>query len=557
MGREASRAVRTVAEVVVFMKAVTATMTRWQPAAVWVTGTDVEGVVTGATVTGADDTGLDGDPPERRTTTAMAARARTAATAMARAGETRWILVVGFLLMSCTVRARAYIAHGSNANLSGVRTVSAMTYQPTPSRSRRLLTVVIVLLLVVAGGWWYTQRSTSTAGRGPGGDLAASGVIRNGNVTVSVLVDGWSWATIRGLNPSVNGANEAANLSVPLNAQPITAAQVQWLAAHAPGALALTAGRMLTTAKHVTCSVSGCTSAGGAIPLTWFSDIALVPGWGAMYQRWGITAALYVAPVVIGINQGALSVSVPGWQRVLLGLSAYPGTANESATGWNHDIYLVAGGLGRLFTPDPTWATGSVPWYTPMLAGSVISGEVPLPTTTPFTHGLAVADPAIVTLTDSQLTFLTSPTSGCGFAVCVPGRASVTVTDPTSTSVMLCQGSNRADLAIVSAYWTVHYAHPVNQLYLYGTTNPASFPGAVRGSSLLLAGTPVFAGGTQRLRVEDYLLYSQASASNYQAGNGAGPSDVVGSLFDANHTAERTMTAFAAPSSIYPGWHTC
>lgn len=283
-----------------------------------------------------------------------------------------------------------------------------MPYRYTKASWKKRLAVTTVVLAVLAGGGAMIMNSLSST-TGPA-SLSATGSVTDGDINAVVLLDGWSWASVRNASPVWYGQNTGSSEKAPLETSPITASQVTWLAKNAPTALAAVAGRMLTAASDIVCSTSGCTTSGESIPLSWFSNLGLVPGYGSMYAGWGITAAIYVANVPIGQSEVALTLSAKDWTPSSISLSSGRGPKGTPYTrvasdGWGRNLYLFSAGLGQFFTPDLAWSSATPStWESPSVTSSTPQLAVVLKVTTPlFDKGLAEPSEAAAGLNASEL----------------------------------------------------------------------------------------------------------------------------------------------------------
>lgn len=434
-----------------------------------------------------------------------------------------------------------------------------MPYRPREASLTTKLLRAVIALALVGGGGLYLARTLYPSARGAGSvSLAGTGTGANGTVTAAVLIDGWSWASVHAAHPVWYGDVAGARTAHALAPTPVTSTQVQWLAAHAPSALALVAGRMLTTAGDVQCSSAGCTTAHGTIPLSWFSDLASVPEYGAMYASWGISAAIYVAGVSLDQNQVALVVGAHGWNPLTSPLSSGQGGPGipfvaDAGNAWGHNVYLVSAGLGQFFTPNPQWSGTAPEAWGPVSvpATSTSPAVVPNSSTPLFADGLATPSVLASALPTDELTYLTSPTSGCGLALCVPVQQTALVSNVATSTQLVCQSADHATQATVvenSANWSMTYAHPTHQMALHNGNAAANSVGSTTG-----AWTPTFVRGPQRLRVESFALYTSASVSS----GVLAPVEVAGVVYDINHTPSAQLGSPTSIPAIYPGWRAC
>jgi hypothetical protein len=424
--------------------------------------------------------------------------------------------------------------------------------EPTMSLTKKIL---LLLVTVAAIGSLWLYLSDGKGGSGTPLSLANSGKVVNGDVDSSILLDGWSWATLNDSSPVWYGANAGPSTSQSLNATPITASEVEWLAKNAPSSLAAVAGRMLSTASNITCSTAGCTTSSGAIPLSWFSDLGSVPGYGTMYAAWGIKAAIYVENLQIPQSQTSLTISAKNWTPQALSLSNGAGvsgavTSADAADAWGRNLYLESAALGQFFIPTPAWSQAEPQiWYSPTVAANTaLLTSNPAPATALYSDGLAAPTSAAALLTTSELTYLSSPTTGCGFALCVPSTLHATVQGYTTSTHLVCQTNDaaaKATLVTASSTWGIDFPDATHQEVL------------ANGGSNDKSGVPTFVSGQQKLRITTYALYTGEALTNGASPGQLSPIEVAGSIYDGNHSTKAQLQAKPSLATIYPTWKLC
>jgi hypothetical protein len=385
----------------------------------------------------------------------------------------------------------------------------------------------------------YTQTGSNWVGVGGAGSgpTMRAGVAPVGVMAadqVGVVLDGWSMKNLGAgqLGVSVTPTSPVA----PLAFRAADMADVRNLLERAPGLLADAASRMISPASAVHCTSAGCRDAQGAIPLEEFVDPTTIPGLGAEYKGYHITSTLYVSELPIDPSMGfyvRLGSSFTQVNGTAMSAVVPDSSAGVSTNGYQVNRWLVGVGLGQVFSIDPawrhdvhpeltSWGLAGVPW-TP--AGGVL-GEVRGGGA--FSSGLGANDPAAATLSASQLTYMTSPTTGCGPGVlCVPGVAATSVTVASTLQRTACASGYPAGVVDVSATWAHDFTAPTNQWGAWGT-QPARFPGTTGSDPFLWTGTPPLVSGVVHL--DEQLVYglegqvpavfaTGGSVDGYQAGS--------------------------------------
>lgn len=392
------------------------------------------------------------------------------------------------------------------------RTVAAMM-------RRRLLALVVSVFVIGAGIWVVTSRGSGDSGTtqtivtappGSGADTVRDHpeLTRGddpGSRTIALIVDGWSAKSMPALQvPGVDG----------LETITVTAASprdIAELAATSPKVLEQIAARMMTVDTEVSCDAQGCESPAGDIPLSWFSAPGRIPGLGESYRGYGITTAVWIAGFKVADTTSIISVASSQAQDGRDASAAF----QFAVPGPNSSRHRIALGYayGRPFRLQAAWlgakdvANRPPPFaaLNPPDPATVEALTVP-----PLAEGPAVADSGADGLGNAQLTFFSSPTTGCGGAgVCTPVPVEPDITTLSREPVKVCSTDSSLKVAGVAfaARWAVAYPEPTHQYGAWNGIDPTEFAGAGRGRGLY-TGIPELVVGAQQLRVDTVVIIS-------------------------------------------------
>jgi hypothetical protein len=368
-----------------------------------------------------------------------------------------------------------------------------------------VVAVALVLVLARSGGSTSPVLPSSSTVADPssptlapgGGDADAVTTVPQGETrNVLVLVDGWSTRILEGSRLWVDipqvGRRE-------LNLAPLDAARLGDLRSNHPQALGDIVARLTTAGPLAGCDPNACRDGMGApVTVEQLADPSTLTGTGPVFEAWGIGAAVLAAEFPVGPDTGSVSFSTDllGWSPAMLSVV----DLDDDSQGSPRPVLVVAAGLGRLFPLSPAFA-GPEPFIGPI-------DPMPLPATAtttavPFTAGLSVADPAAQGLDPRWLTYLTSPSTGCGVGVlCLPTEAGdlakLEIKDRETRAFCVADTNGaRVEIDYLDAIWRVDYPRPTHQAGAwFGFT-----PQEVAGDSMLFAGTPSLVSGLVELRV--------------------------------------------------------
>lgn len=343
-----------------------------------------------------------------------------------------------------------------------------------------------------------------------------------------IVVDGWSEASLtRG---ALRFGEMGAARTDWLTLTPADVNAVAALAARDPAAVRSLFARLVTPDPTLRCDPDGCSSEQGSFTWNDLADPSTGPQYGRQFAGWGITDGVFVATIDLDdavLQHGSSSVRI---QRL------------SDDTG----VRALGYGLGQLFVMEPLWMEGEIRYKANDPTGNRESkGINPLS----LFRGLGAEVAEAEGLSASLLTWRTSPTIGCGAgALCVPGQVDAAVTDVSEQRHLVCNGSRKAAVDLVSVNVDYTYPAPTHQFGLWPSWGNA----AVGGRDILWVFDVPFVEGAQSQRHSLALLYGEN-----------GLVDVVGQVKDFNFpggVTDEERTHVYQPNEIanlFPGWAAC
>lgn len=413
----------------------------------------------------------------------------------------------------------------------------------TSSPTARIV-VAVVVLLAVALGVFLTRSGGSgvlpgVGGQGgPGGGLGTEVPAKEGSTLVEapqiegkkqvvLLMDGWSVRTLQGSRLTYTAATGPQDPDTvkaePLKFLPVTASDVGAIAEGAPDILTIAAARLVTVDPSLACSADGCRTGDGELDLSFLVDTKSVPGYGKSYEAYRVGAGLQKAVLQVPADATVLNLQTEGYEPITISIGSgelAEGDAAETAEqgaaeGYGKQWHFLGAGLGKFFYPNPGWV-GAEPageatarFQRPALRGEHPSEEAvaalvesgPL-----FSKGLATPVPGIAGLTDQQMTYLTSPSVGCGpGVVCVPGKVETKVEGEKVDVVNVCSTSEdfpgKATMVIRTGLWKLTYPSPTHQFGAWDGKLAGEL--GEGGGNGFFTGTPPLVEGPQDLKVSE------------------------------------------------------
>jgi len=399
----------------------------------------------------------------------------------------------------------------------------------TSSGKKAGVLALVVVILAALGGAYLLLRSTKPATLSTSANQGQP--VPSGDTQVLLVVDGWSYKIMDGATFTYQavGHNLTVDKDVPPSAitfKPATSAQLNQIAHTVPTLVRNLFARLATTNPSLRCTETDCTVAGKNLPLSDLLNPSQIPTFGSEYAGYGINHGVYIGSALVPKTSLGLAISAPGWNTLQLssneGLIAPPGSGDSppqpsALNGYLKNLYPLATGFGQIFPLSPTWVGAS-----PISEAAEIPSDAPVGNLTPaqnaanaklFADGLSTKVSAANTLDPTQLTYMTSPTTGCGPGVaCTPMAAHDRVVVAPNQTLTLCYNSVPIPNTVIlsDSTWYLSFAVPTSQYGAWNGKNPAGFASSSSTASPgLYTGAPTLAKGTVKLRESVVLVYTQ------------------------------------------------
>lgn len=337
----------------------------------------------------------------------------------------------------------------------------------------------------------------------PSGPLTASLLGEDSigdGVPLRLYLDGWTHRILDGRSVTVSLPD---GRFTKVQFTPVNAEGVTDVLQDAPHVVASTLSRLADGDQRLRCDQSGCRAGDRGIDAAaLLTELSTIGGLGVSYQRWGVNHGLYEGRVSIPADTQMFSVSAEGYVPTQLVYAL--GEGGDIVSGFGTGSFLLGAAWGRLFPIEPRWVQtdensgDAVRSVRRALAGT---GEA-----SSFIGGKLLAGPADRSpsavraasgLNPSQLTYLSSPVTGCGPAVvCTPVTVTVTTSKSSSEQAVVCEGNGRGILAIRNSTVNIRLPHPTHLGGVWPVSESNIFPGEENASSVLgYFGRPPLAEG--------------------------------------------------------------
>lgn len=361
--------------------------------------------------------------------------------------------------------------------------------------ARTTATLVATAVLLAACGGTSSPPETAPPAAPEVDESESSADAPYDGPTTTVWFDGWSIRTMDGaaLRASALDASGGSVGEADLTLEPADLADLEQLLADDPDAVARLMARMVRYDPLLDCTVQGCTSQRGDVPLDWLADPSTTPAFAPAYVGWGVTAGAWTAEVPAPAGAATITVEGDGW------------SATEFDLGGGASTPVLGAAFGHLFPLRPFWIEdpeGRIADL-PMTVATVGSIDA-LETydAAAFLQGLAHPVPEARSLDPTQFVVFSSITLGCLIALCVPDEVfPMTFTTARFTGVVcskpefsqrVSDPSHQFGAVVVSQILEMPLEHPTHQWLFWGDigARPELLEGHVEGGVGLFTGDP-------------------------------------------------------------------
>lgn len=415
------------------------------------------------------------------------------------------------------------------------------TIRTTTSTRTRTLQVVAGIGIVAALVAIYTVRKddltpTSTGTnveRGIGGAVqtlvADAGEVPFDGPTreVTIYIDGWSLATLG--DTTLSARTGALNTTV--NFQPLDSDGLNLALKSHPQVVADAVGRLVTADRRVNCNSKGCKTGTGDFDVAGLSDAPSLPVFGTSYKDWGLTAGLYAATLAIPDTSDIVTLAGANYSSIELSFAGVSGLPGEKLPKDRISGIYVAAAYGRLFPVIEYWrdavTDGSSTSMEPRLLDTVTDEKKAAKLAGALSYG--PGDISAFTgsrgLSDSQLTYLSSPSTGCGpVPVCTPVKLPFTRSATTEVTKVCSAEKDSGLLLLTLTKYSVPFSKATHVAGSYGLTPVSEFKGSDKGSSVVgFTGEPLLTVGPTTLYGVEVLLVDDRGIAAIAGARDASP----------------------------------
>jgi hypothetical protein len=416
------------------------------------------------------------------------------------------------------------------------------------SKSTVVLSIISIVLVVI--GFSFTRNGDElkpgTVNRNPI-DVAAPGGNRTGvplspggdsdTTDFHIFLDGWSMHILQ---------DREVRLTLPdqrfakLQFSPMSAGEIGELKVTSSSIVASTLSRLVDGDQRLVCDAKSCRAGDREIKTDVLFNLSSVPTFGEMYDGWGVEYGLYEAIVTVPADTDQFEIKAEGY-RPMRGVNSLS-SKDSSATGWAAGHYLIGAAWGSLFQIDVRWTESSENagdatrssrrGFVEGDGGAMYVGDKLLlgPSDTS-----EEAEKAAAGLNATQLTYLSSPTTGCGSSViCTPEIVKVKREGLTVEEARICDDTGSGILHIRNSTMTIELPHPTHLAGVWGK-NGSDFSGSENASSVLgYTGRPPLAKG----RVKVFVSSTEIADANGLVALGGYRGEVPGEEFKLSQVGE-------------------
>ena len=369
------------------------------------------------------------------------------------------------------------------------------------SRTRKIVGAIGATLSMAA--------LAACGGAGPGKDVAPN-VAGDGKVLPTVLptgegivllLDGWSAAGIDTADLTILSAEGERK---PIQFRPATGEDLRTIAGTEPEAVRRVAARMYSADPNIVCDAKGCRDSKESIDFETLAKIGTSPVHGSMYQAWGIENGAWVATIpddFTDVWYGTRNLTV---MRDYVGSTDY--TMPNSAFG---KAIAISISFGQIYPTTPLWLESGVS-EPPTDFETILEEEGPEYDATraeAFLGGLHADVPDARGLGAGVLTWMSSPTTGCGSGVlCVPGIIKADTKASETQKFEVCSDYLRGVIEQGAIDVSYTFGKPIHQ---FGAWGGSEADGNRPGGVPLWRTTPPYAEGVIEIHYEYAHLYDR------------------------------------------------
>jgi len=341
---------------------------------------------------------------------------------------------------------------------------------------------------------------------------------------ITVYLDGWSMKVLNGtpVKAEIQGSNRVAQLEfVPLNEEAIGK-----VADEHNQVLTDVMSRLVTGDRRLNCSNGLCSAGPNTFKPAILTEAAKIPGFGKMYEDWGITRALWAAKIRVPLGGQIVNFLAEDYAgtTVIAGTATLEGGEGtvipQAESGWGSNSYYIGASFGRIHLITPSWrdTTFGANDAIRMIGRPVSNFQsserqdlVNLAGRDPLSRGVGDRSAAVVALglNDYQLTYYSSPTTGCGAAaLCIPTQIDVKRENIKVSDRVACSVDGSAVIVAVRSRWTINLPGATHLAGVWGAgVDPNTLPGAAGMLSVLgYKGSPPLVDG--KIAFENLTFYA-------------------------------------------------
>jgi hypothetical protein len=368
-------------------------------------------------------------------------------------------------------------------------------------RSRKrviFINLSITTLLITTIIFFYNYRSSDKIKLGE--NFTSKDKITNDSKAHSLYIDGWSHKSLmnNSLKFLIRDENGTQTEKI-ADFQPLNEKDYKDLLATNPEILETVLSYLITSSSDIKCEAGSCTIDGKLFDLKKLLAINYNLPLSSTYQSMGIENALYKIDISYKNTESITLISPDNSTISLTQVIAPMEPTPQPKELSKQSATLLGYSFGRAFILEPLWSKNkSLRWKSYALEDiSFFINEGADIKPNPFMNGLGrLESQSLSALSDSLLTYITSPISGCGIiSLCLPTIIESRVNTLDSSTKKICSTDKKA------AYITV-----LNQdietvlkgsFHIYGLWN-----GVATNSDSLLGynGTPELSGGEVSFR---------------------------------------------------------